>query len=66
MFIVRGWTLSGVNEKIQYIESLLGDFESLLRDSNPVRSCSTMDARRAHYPNMHFQLQEEFTAQTSN
>ena len=56
----------GFNEKIWYREFLLGDFESLLGDSNPIRSCSTIDARRAHYLNMHFQLQEELTAQISN
>ena len=45
----------------------------MFRDSNPirccannVRSCSIVDARWAHCSNMHFQLQEEITTQTSN
>ena len=66
MFLIRGWTLLRVNEKIQYRESLLRDFESLLGDYNPVRSCSIVDARRVHFPNMHFQLQEELTAKKCN
>ena len=49
MFLVRGWTLLGVNEKIQYRESLLGDFESLLGDSKPVRSCSTAQTCTSNY-----------------
>ena len=45
---------------------MLGDSTPVRSCTNPVRSCGTMYARRAHYPNMQFQLQEELTAQTSN
>ena len=45
---------------------MLGDFESLLGDSNPIRSCSTIDARTAHCPKMHFQLQEDIISQIDN